>query len=222
MNVSGIVRLKDGESVLGIVRRFPIVHLRPAILSILLVGTPFFLMIPLFRFGRIGVGVFALSVSVGLILALRIAVRWHWTVLIVTSRRLVDVEQQGLFDRLVSEVPFERIQDISYARRGFWGTVFGFGTVSVRIGASARLEQHHIRRPRDVHHLIVEAVERADSGVREERAGETGGGGKGAKTGLRGDEIDGSAEALGGDDDETGRFLADSFGGRRNDVLERE
>lgn len=156
MNIANVCTLRGGEHVVRIIRQHPAPHLRSALLPALLILASFFFMLPLFSFGRAGVAVFGISIAFGLLLAARIAYRWHWNSFIVTDRRIIDVDQRGFFDRVVSEVGFERITDVAYRMRGLAGHVFRYGTVTVRTqGAGANLELSHIPHPENVHELIA-------------------------------------------------------------------
>jgi len=163
MNVTAVIRLKDQEKVVAVVRRFPLVYAPRLAVAFLLVSAPFFFMVPLFglRWRWLGVAVFVLSVLVGMYLALRCFVVWFWNAFIITSLRIVDIDQRGLFDRTVSEAVYDKIQDVSYRVKGFWQTIFGFGTLFVQTaGAQATLELDGVHRPKDVHHVISETMAR--------------------------------------------------------------
>jgi hypothetical protein len=170
MSVESVIKMHENEKVVGVVRQFPLVFVKQVILAALLFSAPFFFMLPLFGLGAFGVAVFVVSVLAGLFVGFRGLVRWYWTVFIVTSHRVVDVDQRGLFDRFVSEASFEKIQDVSYARRGFWGTVLNFGTLVVQTaGTTAHLEQYYVRQPQDIQHMIVKAMGEYLAGPESER-----------------------------------------------------
>ena len=50
---------------------------------------------------------------------------------IVTNERIINIEQNGLFSRTISQNNLDRIQDITVERTGVWATLFGFGTLTV-------------------------------------------------------------------------------------------
>lgn len=54
---------------------------------------------------------------------------------IVTTKRLIDIDQTGLFKREVNELPIEAVQDVTYRQNSFFASVFGYGTVSVQTAA---------------------------------------------------------------------------------------
>jgi len=62
-------------------------------------------------------------------IALTIWVSYYFNIFIVTENEILDISQEGIFDRRVSEVSLLRIQDVSARIKGFWPTLFGYGDV---------------------------------------------------------------------------------------------
>ncbi|HCC21950.1 TPA: hypothetical protein DEP86_00945, partial [Candidatus Uhrbacteria bacterium] len=159
MDFERIVRLKEGESILRIVRSFWLVRLPQAILAGLLITAPFFFMIPLFSLRTFGLIAFLLSIFTGLIYALRLYIEWSCNAFVVTTRRVIDVDQHGFFRRTVSEALYEKLQDVSFTVAGIWGTVFRYGTIVVQTaGSQISLELPYVRRPQELHYLITETA----------------------------------------------------------------
>ena len=60
----------------------------------------------------------------------------YWLdVWIVTNERIINSEQHGLFNRVVSEVHLNQIQDITSEQRGLLGTFLTFGNVYAQTAA---------------------------------------------------------------------------------------
>jgi Bacterial PH domain len=57
---------------------------------------------------------------------------YYLSMQVVTSERVIDIDQQGIFKREVNEMPIENIEDVTYKQTGFWGTMFNFGNVIVK------------------------------------------------------------------------------------------
>jgi hypothetical protein len=174
VSITNVVKLKEKEKILAVVRHFPLLYLHKVLLAALLIAAPFFFMMPLLSLPmpKVGVAVFSVAVFAGLLYALRVFVIWYWNAFVITTVRIVDVDQRGLFDRVVSEASHDKVQDVSYRIKGLWGTVFKCGTLIVQTaGASANLELYYVRRPEDVQHLITEAVAayQQETGGRTER-----------------------------------------------------
>lgn len=51
---------------------------------------------------------------------------------IVTEKRVINIDQQGLFSREISEVPMANIQDVTIHVIGLVETMLGFGTVRIQ------------------------------------------------------------------------------------------
>lgn len=64
-------------------------------------------------------------------------VSWYFDITIVTPTHLVDINQQGFFNRKVSEQSLLRVQDVSAKTTGFWQTWLKFGTVFVETAGEA-------------------------------------------------------------------------------------
>ncbi len=62
---------------------------------------------------------------------------------IITDDRIINIEQQGLFSREVSEIKLARIQDVSVDVRGFFQTFLNYGDVRIQ---SAGEEEHFLFR----------------------------------------------------------------------------
>ncbi|MBP6889777.1 MAG: PH domain-containing protein [Candidatus Moranbacteria bacterium] len=62
-------------------------------------------------------------------------VDYYFDVWIITSQRIVNIEQKGLFNREVSELQFSRIQDVTSVVDGFIPTILNFGDVYVQTAA---------------------------------------------------------------------------------------
>ena len=174
MNVSKVIRLKDGEQVLRVVRNFWVVYAAPFAFAFLLVAAAFFFMLPLFKAGVWGVAGFAALNAVGFFFALRAGWVWYWNAFIVTSERIVDVDQRGFFHRTVSEAAFDKVQDVSYAIKGMLGTILRFGTIEIQTAGNAtNLELQHVHDPKELHHLITDAMhhhkDRSNGGARSEK-----------------------------------------------------
>ena len=56
-------------------------------------------------------------------------VTYYYNLFMVTDKEVLDVTQDGLFDRRVTEISLLRIQDVSARIHGFLGTIFNYGDV---------------------------------------------------------------------------------------------
>ncbi|MFA5945845.1 MAG: hypothetical protein WC802_02970 [Patescibacteria group bacterium] len=89
------------------------------------------------------------------------AITDYWLdVWIVTSERVIDIEQKGLFNRVVSELHLRQIQDITSEMKGFLATFLTFGDVFIQTAAAKdRFQFKNIDNPDDVKITISKLVE---------------------------------------------------------------
>lgn len=57
---------------------------------------------------------------------------FYFDITIVTNERVIDIAQEGLFNRSVSELYLSQIQDVSGKQNGFIQNLFAFGNVVVQ------------------------------------------------------------------------------------------
>lgn len=90
----------------------------------------------------------------------------YWLdVWIVTTERIINTEQHGLFNRAVSEVHLEQVQDITSETRGFFETFLTFGDVFVQTAAEReRFRFKNIDNPDEVKIKISELVATCKTG----------------------------------------------------------
>jgi len=69
------------------------------------------------------------------ILSFRAFVDYYFDLAIITTKRIIDVDQLGFFTQTVSEAELDQIQDVTARQSGFWQTIFDFGDVSVQTAA---------------------------------------------------------------------------------------
>ena len=81
----------------------------------------------------------------------------YWLdVWIVTSERIINTEQDGLFNRVVSEVYLYQIQDVTSETKGFLATFLTFGDVYIQTAAEReRFDFKNIDNPDDVKIVIT-------------------------------------------------------------------
>ncbi|MFA6603243.1 MAG: PH domain-containing protein [Patescibacteria group bacterium] len=163
MSLLKAVKLKEGEIVVMILRHFPLVYAPRVLAGLLLVSAPFFFMVPLFAMRGFGVPwglfIFAASVLAGLLHSLKTFVVWYWNAFIITNLRVIDVDQRGFFERTVSEAAYDKVQDVSYKIKGFWGTLLNYGTLIIQTaGTTSNLELEYARDPKEVQHLLSEIL----------------------------------------------------------------
>ncbi len=91
-----------------------------------------------------------------------VATNIYLDVLVVTNRRIIDIEQKGLFARTVSSVRFDRIQDITVEVHGLLPTLLRFGTVRIQTaGEEKEFVMRNLHEPYAVKDFIMKEHHRA-------------------------------------------------------------
>ena len=81
---------------------------------------------------------------------------------IVTNDRIINIEQNGLFNRVISEQRLYRVQDVTAEVGGIIKTFFNFGTVFIQTaGEVGRFNFEEIPEPYLVKKIILELHEKA-------------------------------------------------------------
>jgi uncharacterized membrane protein YdbT with pleckstrin-like domain len=80
---------------------------------------------------------------------------------VITDRRLIDVDQIGLFHRKVSTLRIERVQDATVRIPSFLATILGYGNVLVHTASGVKNISHMegIPNPTAVQKIILERVD---------------------------------------------------------------
>lgn len=135
--LTDVLQLKEHEQVRAIVRRHVVTLLPALCLAFVLIVIPFFLLFPLFELGIPGVIAFAVCVVGGIGIAIRALWLWDADVLIITTYRVLDVDQQGIFTRTVSEAPLATVQDVTWTKTGLLEALFGMGSLRIQTASTA-------------------------------------------------------------------------------------
>ncbi len=103
-------------------------------------------------------GTFYLSLMFSL---LRSWMSFYLDVTIVTERRLVDIEQEGIFSRRIAEQSLLRVQDVSARQQGFLQHLLNYGNLYIETaGEQPNFELHNIPRPNDIAKTILDLHDR--------------------------------------------------------------
>lgn len=157
----------DQEQILLIKRRHWIVLLGFVLTLSLLILVPFFiyLFLPLIItmpsadiFNKLfffAVSLYYLILSAMTFYAI---IDYYLDVWIITDQRIMSIEQRGLFHRIVIEVRYSQIEDITSDVSGILGTYFQFGNVRIQTAAEQeRMMLKQITHPVETRRLISDA-----------------------------------------------------------------
>lgn len=63
---------------------------------------------------------------------------YYLDVLVITDKRVIDIEQVGLFSRDVATIPIANIQDVKFEVKGIIPTMLHFGDLHIQTAGAAR------------------------------------------------------------------------------------
>ena len=164
---SSVIILRPNEAVVWLARRHWALYIGRIVagLAIFFSGVWFWR----FFWSHPSWGLFALLgiFAIGLIITMRAWLQWRLSTITLTTERLVVVDQKGLFERKVSEVPFEQVLDVGYHLRGLSQMLVGYGAVEIRTSVAKEVIRFEwMPKPRLLRDRIVESWE----AFRKERA----------------------------------------------------
>ena len=85
---------------------------------------------------------------------------WYYDVYILTSERVIEAKQKGLFNREVKEIDLEKVQDITYSVSGFLSTVMELGNVKIKSASGMEIEMENIGKPSVVREVLMKLIEK--------------------------------------------------------------
>lgn len=149
--------LKADEEEVAIVREYGYILFFPLLISSLAIIIDFFFMYPLWRLGWWGALIFLVIIFITAIYILRKIFIWSLNVFLITSRRIIDLNQTGLFSKSVTETTFDKIQDISYNKKGIFATLLDYGDVVVKTAShDDNLELKRVHHPAEIQDMLTE------------------------------------------------------------------
>lgn len=79
---------------------------------------------------------------------------------ICTNERIINIEQQGLFQRVASELDLSTVQDVTAEISGVLETLFQYGDVEIQTaGEKEHFEFRHVPHPEHVKEVIMQMVQ---------------------------------------------------------------
>lgn len=159
---------QDGEKVLLVEHKYPIVLRKPLIFGMLLM---IWAMLPwgIASYNDYPWAVYTVwwMAAWGIVLVwywVRAWVGWYYSVYVLTNQRILIVSQKGFFSREVSDLTLNNIQNVNYKVAGFQEAMFGFGTVTVEtLSGGKPLKLAYVHGPAEFAQSISK-VSRAENG----------------------------------------------------------
>lgn len=88
-------------------------------------------------------------------------INYRLDVWIVTTRRVIDVEQRGLFNREISEFLIARVQDVTTEVPTVIATLLNFGTMTIHTAGGKSFIVYDVPRLEDAKKIILECSQQA-------------------------------------------------------------
>ena len=155
----------EDEEILRIWRHHPITLVGPIlrVLAFALVPVILLLVTGFAIFGSIILfAIFLVILAIVITYAAYEWVSWYSDIFVLTNYRVVDVQQDGFFDRRFSEASLVNIQDVSHEVTGVFQTLFNFGNVLVQTaGAEVKIQMRDIAKPQQQAVFILKEEQKA-------------------------------------------------------------
>lgn len=152
---------KPDEKIIRVIRRYGPTHAKPVLLGLLFLTAAFFFMFWLFRHGLPGQVAFILLLATGLMILLEQLIMYIRNVCYVTDCRVFDIEWRGFYHCVVSDIPYDQIEDVSGQIQGVWGLLLRYGNVYVQTGGgTVRVVIDRVKQPIRIQQLINDMRER--------------------------------------------------------------
>lgn len=94
---------------------------------------------------------------------------YYFDIWIITSERIINIEQKGLFTRKASELRYQKIQDVTTEVVGFFPTILNYGDVKVQTaGEENEFVFRTISDPYGTKNIIMALQKQNEERAREE------------------------------------------------------
>lgn len=149
--------LNEGEELVKTIRQSFFSVLLSLLLPIILIILSFFLLYPLFSWGDKGVIIFFATLLFGIGWLIKNIIIWYWNTFTITNQKIIDTDQNGVLQKIVSEIPLEKIQDVFYKIKGIRQTLTRTGNLYISLNNSkTKIEISDISQPKKIQQLIIQ------------------------------------------------------------------
>jgi len=170
ISITNLPHQLPGETVVAILRKDIFILLQKIILLLVMLFLPiiFFLVVLMTNAELILNNSFELLIVWGAgiyVLFLWLFFLFHFLdyyldVWIITNERVIDIEQRGFFSRVISELKYPAVQDVTTEIHGIIPTLLKYGTVFVQTaGEKERFVFESVPEPDAIRDLLMKQVE---------------------------------------------------------------
>lgn len=165
-----MIILKDGEKILAVIHRHWIVIAGKMTLVIMLLLPAAGAIVFISALPQNFAGFLLYAVVIYLLFVLFLAfsfwIDYYLDMWIITDKRIIDIEQIGLFKREASEIPFFRVQDVTVSIPGFLATLLKFGTLTIQTAGEQNFYIRDIASVYETKEIIMGQINAAHSEVK--------------------------------------------------------
>lgn len=149
---------RPNEKVIIILKQHPIFLLKGIIISLIII----FMIVSMFYFFKINAStIIALIFGIFTIIFINLYYLYLWynDLYVLTNQRIIDVDQKGLFNRVLAETSLDQIQEIKVQMTGPISHLLGIGTIVVQTaGPSENLILELVPNPFMSQKIINKAI----------------------------------------------------------------
>lgn len=93
-------------------------------------------------------------------------INFYFDLNIVTDRRIIDIDQERLFNRTVAQLLYDDIEDVKAKTKGILTTLFDYGDVMIQTaGTQPNFIFNDVRHHNEVAAMILDLSEQAQRGI---------------------------------------------------------
>ncbi|MBI2024396.1 PH domain-containing protein [Candidatus Giovannonibacteria bacterium] len=163
-----MLNLDPEEKVVLIMHHHWIALLMPVFVLVIFVVAPWVLLpfilntYPMAELGQLYYFILSIWYLITLLLALSFWIDYYLDALVITDKRIMYVNQSGLFRHIVSEFRMERVQDVTIEVPNFLGTIFHFGNINIQTAGEVNFSINEVPRPHIARDLILKHAKLTD------------------------------------------------------------
>ncbi len=156
------------EEIIRLERRSFLVYFFQLLVSLIILCSAFFFMIPLFHFGWWGIAIFWFLIILSFFYGLLILISWRNNKLIMTRNQVVAVLQIGFFSQKILKINYGKISNVNVLFRGLFSIIFRLGTIEISlVGENEPIYFSGFRQAGAIQELILRLQAELKSGEEE-------------------------------------------------------
>lgn len=150
--------LKENETIIEMFRTYGLFIVFPVTVGAILALAPWFFFVRLYDFGNWGLAAFIFLQTIGWLVIIKTLYIWHRNMLVVTTLRIIDVNQKSIFNRIISEVGYDMMQNVTYEVVGVLATILNYGNLIFEtIGSDTAYVFKRVKNPVRIQNVVIEA-----------------------------------------------------------------